>query len=88
MVWTSGLTWIKFGKSLGFCPQHNVLFDFLSVEEHLQFYACLKGVKLERCDVTRIAMKIGLHGKLKTYASKLSGGMKRKLSVGIALLGE
>ena len=30
-------------KSLGMCPQHNVLFDKLTVQEHLWFYAKLKG---------------------------------------------
>ena len=29
------------------CPQHNVLFDKLTVEEHLWFYARLKGMKAE-----------------------------------------
>ena len=31
-------------QSLGVCPQHNVLFDFLTVYEHLLFYARLKVV--------------------------------------------
>ena len=30
---------------LGMCPQHNVLFEDLSVEEHLKFYARLKGTQ-------------------------------------------
>lgn len=29
------------------CPQHNVLFDKLSVEEHLWFYSRLKGMAEE-----------------------------------------
>jgi len=33
---------LEIRKSLGMCPQHNVLFDVLSVEEHLWFYARLK----------------------------------------------
>ena len=33
-------------KSLGVCPQHNVLFDELTVDEHLWFYARLKGTSL------------------------------------------
>lgn len=32
-------------KSLGICPQYNVLFDGLTVEEHLWFYASLKGMR-------------------------------------------
>lgn len=31
-------------QNLGMCPQHNVLFDKLSVEEHLWFYSRLKGM--------------------------------------------
>lgn len=29
---------------IGVCPQFDVLWDLLNVEEHLQFYARLKGV--------------------------------------------
>lgn len=31
-------------KSLGLCPQHNVLFPDLTVAEHIVFYSRLKGV--------------------------------------------
>ena len=31
-------------KNLGVCPQHNVIFDYLSVREHLELYATFKGV--------------------------------------------
>ena len=29
-------------ESLGLCPQHNVLFDRLTVKEHLEFFSALK----------------------------------------------
>lgn len=29
-------------ESLGLCPQHNVLFDRLTVQEHLEFFTALK----------------------------------------------
>lgn len=32
-------------KSLGLCPQHNVLFDDLTVGEHMWFYGRLKGLE-------------------------------------------
>ena len=31
-------------KSIGICPQHNVLFDELTVGEHMWFYGLLKGM--------------------------------------------
>ena len=32
-------------KSLGLCPQHNVLYEYLTVEEHMWFYGKLKGME-------------------------------------------
>ena len=31
-------------ESFGICPQHNVLFDRLTVKEHLEFFSALKGI--------------------------------------------
>lgn len=36
-------------KSLGICPQYNVLFGNLTVSEHLWFYASLKG--MDKADI-------------------------------------
>lgn len=36
--------------SLGLCPQHNILFDDLTVEEHIYFFSRLKGVKRRDVD--------------------------------------
>lgn len=32
-------------SSLGMCPQHNVLFNELTVKEHIIFFSKLKGMK-------------------------------------------
>ena len=34
-------------SQLGVCPQHDILFDSLTVREHLQFCGALKGVAAE-----------------------------------------
>ncbi|XP_001662815.2 ATP-binding cassette sub-family A member 1 [Aedes aegypti] len=75
--------------SMGFCPQHNVLFDELTVHEHLQFAARLKGIRSDevRSQVDRYINRLGLMEKARAEASTLSGGMKRKLSVGMAMCG-
>ncbi|KAK7486553.1 hypothetical protein BaRGS_00022219, partial [Batillaria attramentaria] len=76
-------------NNLGLCPQHNILFATLTVDEHLTFFARLKGCPKK--DVPRavevMAKEVGLESKRKAYAGTLSGGQKRKLSVGIALIG-
>ena len=35
--------WLR--EQLGVCPQHNILFDFLTCREHLELYASFKGVR-------------------------------------------
>ena len=75
----------------GICPQHNVLFEKLTVEEHLWFFAQLKGMppgKNVNAEVDRMISTVGLEDKKKTQTRNLSGGMKRKLSVGIALIAD
>lgn len=76
-------------QNLGVCPQHNVLFDELTVEEHIWFYARLKGLseKLVKKEMKQMAIDVGLPEKLKSKTSKLSGGMQRKLSVALAFVG-
>lgn len=37
-------------ENLGVCPQHNVLFEFLSVKEHLELYAAFKGVESDEIE--------------------------------------
>ena len=75
---------------LGLCPQHDVLFDRLTVEEHLWFFAKLKKCPSWRVkeEIDRMIECIGLTDKRHTQARALSGGMKRKLSVGIALIAD
>ncbi|XP_033100067.1 ATP-binding cassette sub-family A member 3-like [Anneissia japonica] len=76
-------------SSLGLCPQHDVLFDELTVEEHLKFFAKLKGLKDPKevkSEVDHYIEATGLSEKRNQLSKSLSGGMKRKLSVGIALI--
>ncbi|XP_075690662.1 ATP-binding cassette sub-family A member 2 [Rhinoderma darwinii] len=76
-------------KSLGMCPQHNVLFDKLTVEEHLWFYSRLKGMAEEaiRKEMDKMIEDLELSNKRHSSVQTLSGGMKRKLSVAIAFVG-
>jgi len=79
----------KIRKSLGFVPQHNILFPLMSVEEHLWFYARLKGLDRESTlnETEQMLNDTGLESKRNEPSKNLSGGMKRKLSVAIAFVG-
>ncbi|KAI3376454.1 hypothetical protein L3Q82_016915 [Scortum barcoo] len=76
-------------KYLGMCPQHNVLFNELTVEEHIYFYARLKGLSRDevKIEMDQMIKDVGLPHKRKDLAKNLSGGMQRKLSVAIAFVG-
>eukprot|EP01135_Chromosphaera_perkinsii_P007716 Nk52_evm5s967 gene=Nk52_evmTU5s967 len=76
-------------RDLGLCPQFDVLFDRLTVMEHLWFFAELKGVSYSESYATakQHVDELGLTEKLNSYAESLSGGQKRKLSVAIAFVG-
>uniref|UniRef100_A0AAY4A5Y8 P-type phospholipid transporter n=1 Tax=Denticeps clupeoides TaxID=299321 RepID=A0AAY4A5Y8_9TELE len=77
-------------KHLGMCPQHNVLFNDLTVEEHIYFYARLKGQssKEVKAEIDQMIEDVGLPHKRHELARNLSGGMQRKLSVAIAFIGK
>ena len=70
-------------KIIGYCPQQNALFDYLTVYETISFYRSLRKVT-ESTD--SIINRFGLRKFRKTYAAKLSGGNQRKLSFAIALM--
>ncbi|KAJ7993337.1 hypothetical protein DPEC_G00271380 [Dallia pectoralis] len=76
-------------KTLGVCPQHNVLFDILTVEEHVWFYGRLKGLTSEEVgkELETLLQDVGLLHKRHEQTKNLSGGMQRKLSVAIAFVG-
>lgn len=77
-------------RMTGVCPQHDVLFDQITPREHLVFFAKIRGVPEDRIDgeVEQTLKDIDLTNKQNTMAAKLSGGQKRKLSIGIALIGD
>ncbi|KAK1887045.1 Phospholipid-transporting ATPase ABCA1, partial [Dissostichus eleginoides] len=76
-------------QNLGVCPQHNVLFSMLTVEEHIWFYARLKGLSEEKvkAEMEQIVNDVGLPHKRNARTHTLSGGMQRKLSVALAFVG-
>uniref|UniRef100_A0A8B9KFP4 Cholesterol transporter ABCA5 n=1 Tax=Astyanax mexicanus TaxID=7994 RepID=A0A8B9KFP4_ASTMX len=75
---------------VGICPQFNIIFDVLTVEEHLRIFAAIKGILPSEIDseVRKVLKDLDLEKIMDAQAKNLSGGQKRKLSVGIAILGD
>ncbi|CAK9111354.1 Phospholipid-transporting ATPase ABCA3 (ABC-C transporter) (ATP-binding cassette sub-family A member 3) (ATP-binding cassette transporter 3) (ATP-binding cassette 3) (Xenobiotic-transporting ATPase ABCA3) [Cleaved into: 150 Kda mature form], partial [Durusdinium trenchii] len=80
---------VEVRKSMGFCPQHDVLFPALTVVQHIELFSALAGrQKSDEAEVFKLVSDIGLHSRAHYQVTQLSGGMKRKLSVGLAFSGE
>lgn len=72
--------------NLGVCPQFDAM-DQMTAIEHLRFYARARGVADVEHNVEQVLHAVGLAPFKSRMAAKLSGGNKRKLSLGIALMG-
>jgi len=74
----------------GVCPQHDVLWGTLTAVEHLQFYGRLKGMhgKQLKKEVDEVLQSLNLYKVRHKPVRAFSGGMKRRLSVALSLMGK
>ncbi|KDP31226.1 hypothetical protein JCGZ_11602 [Jatropha curcas] len=84
------MEWIY--TSMGVCPQHDLLWETLTAREHLLFYGRLKNLKgsalKQAVEESLRSVNLCNGGVADKQAGKYSGGMKRRLSVAISLIGE
>lgn len=75
-------------RRMGLCPQFDVLYDELTCEEHLRLFAVVKNCPPKRVqsEVTHVLDQLGLSFKRRVLSKDLSGGMKRRLSLGMAMI--
>lgn len=77
-------------RIIGVCPQFDILWDELTGQEHLSLFANIKG--LPNATISTVVQnslaEVRLTNAAKMRASSYSGGMKRRLSVAIALIGD
>ena len=74
-------------ENIGLCQQEDIFFDYLTVEEHLEYMCKIKGSQVNRQEIDELITKIDLLPKKKALCSTLSGGQKRKLCIALALIG-
>ena len=76
--------------NIGFCPQFDILWPQLDVEQHLTFMGIFKGLDYSEASKSskKLIKRLGLERDYKKSAVKLSGGMKRRCSLGMALSGQ
>ncbi|CAO2188698.1 unnamed protein product [Urochloa humidicola] len=77
--------------NIGVCPQHDLLWETLTGREHLMFYGRMKNLTgaalTQAVEESLKSVNLFHSGFGDTSVSKYSGGMKRRLSVAIALIG-
>ncbi|KAI8915746.1 hypothetical protein EDD86DRAFT_186239 [Gorgonomyces haynaldii] len=77
-------------KLMGICPQYDVLFDDMSAREHIQLFCGIKGIPhtqwghLVQERLSAVRLLAVADEPVRTY----SGGMKRRLSVMLATIGD
>ncbi|XP_063149515.1 cholesterol transporter ABCA5-like [Candoia aspera] len=77
-------------KITGVCQQIDIYFDVLTVQENLSIVASIKGIPPNYViqEVQKVLLDLDMQPIKDNQAKKLSGGQKRKLSIGIAILGD
>jgi ABC-type multidrug transport system ATPase subunit/phosphodiesterase/alkaline phosphatase D-like protein len=80
----------KIRRVMGVCPQHDILWTKLTAREHLEMFAALKGLKAKDIskEVEERLRDVDLVKVANITAGNYSGGMKRRLSVAISLVGD
>jgi ABC-type transporter Mla maintaining outer membrane lipid asymmetry ATPase subunit MlaF len=84
---------------LGFCPQHDILFPNLSCRQHLELFSRLKGGLAYEGQSEEDSIRTEVETRLDEInfpavedndkpCGTLSGGMKRKVSLALALIGD
>ncbi|XP_039181354.1 ATP-binding cassette sub-family A member 6-like isoform X2 [Crotalus tigris] len=93
---TAGQVWIKGADgaateenaALGYCPQENVLWSSLTMKEHLEIFAAVKGIRKDDAIVAvdRISRVLDLEVHLKKTTKTLPAGLSRKLCFALSML--
>lgn len=82
----------KIYAGIGVCPQHDLLWETLTGREHLLFYGRLKNLRgaplSQAIEKSLKSVRLFAGGIADKLVSKYSGGMKRRLSVAISLIGD
>jgi ATP-binding cassette subfamily A (ABC1) protein 3 len=86
---TNGSIEIDGTGGLGLCPQKNVMWDELTVFEHVQIFNRLKtsGKTDDKETIKNLIRACDLGHKIKAKSSTLSGGQKRKLQLAMMFTG-
>ncbi len=75
----------KIKPLIGWAPQEDSFYNGLTVQENMQYFGSLYGIKDEEYSIKSLRL-LGLHDKKDMLARALSGGMKKRLNIALALI--
>ena len=80
----------KVQQEVGYCPQFDAMLNQMTGRETMRMFARLRGVpeKLIDAHITSLAEQLIVTPHLDNLVGNYSGGNKRKISTGIALIGD
>jgi ABC-2 type transport system ATP-binding protein len=76
-------------RAMGITPQEAGVFDRLTVREHFELFARLKHLSKQKAReaAREVIAELGLSGETNKRVGALSGGQRRRILIGLALLG-
>lgn len=73
---------------IGICTSKDILYESMTVHEHLKLACFIKGIPDRSAQIAQMIRDLNLGEFEHKKVGKLSGGCKRKLSIGLALIGD
>jgi ABC-2 type transport system ATP-binding protein len=72
--------------AVSYLPDAPVLYDDLSVREHLAYVAALHGVPIEEADIDELLDRIGLGERADDLPARFSRGLRQRTSIALGLV--
>lgn len=78
---------VVYKKQIGYLPENNPLYGWMTAAEYLTFISDLKSEKSEKENIVKIAQECGIEDVLDKKIDFLSKGYKQRVGLAAALLG-
>ena len=72
--------------AVSYLPDAPVLYDDLSVREHLGYIAALHGVPVDEGDLDELLERLGLHDRADDLPARFSRGLKQRTAIALGLV--
>ncbi len=78
---------LEIKKMLGYLPEENPLYSFLTVKEYLNFISEIKGIKNTKKEINKYVRDLGIDKVMNQKIENLSKGFKQRVGLSASLMG-